>query len=500
MDGSRFSAWPRLLTLFRLIYDGGAHGAMVLPPRHGGLFDPDAYPFLEGRPFGSRRVVGERIAPPRLGDGFIYRVLDKLLILDGERLSYRALDVEQIGSVYEAMMGFELRTAIGPSLAVRPDHIVVNLQEILDAGPAERGRILKNTAGCDLPGTALDSLKAAGSIDEIEAALSKRKSPSTPRVLAPGEMYLQPTEERRRSGSHYTPRSLTEPIVRTTLKPIFEAMGGRPTAEQILDLKICDPAMGSGAFLVEACRLLAEKLVTAWNIHGGMPKIPPDEDPQLYARRIVAQRCLYGVDKNPFAVDLAKLSLWLATLARDHPFTFLDHALRCGDSLAGLTAEQIKCFNWEVGVQIPTIRQVLNPAVKEAEALRLHIQALAGSDDTDEKSRLLKEAEEALDNVRLIGDLAIAAFFGADNRREREQLRTQYEAKTRNFAAASRDANGANARQELRSFVVQVLGGAKPIPPFHGRLSSPRYLRGRTLASMRSLATHHSAAKTLLVL
>ena len=123
----RFSAWPQLLTLFRLIFDGGAHGKLMLPARHGRLFDPDAYPFLEGRPFGTRRVTGERIVPPKLADGVVYRVLAKLLILDGERLSYSALDVEQIGSVYEAMMGFELIVASGPSIGLRPDHIVVNL-------------------------------------------------------------------------------------------------------------------------------------------------------------------------------------------------------------------------------------------------------------------------------------------------------------------------------------------------------------------------------------
>ena len=81
--------------------------------------------------------------------------------------------------------------------------------------------------------------------------------------------------------------------------------------------------------------------------HDCVPTIPPDEDELLHARRIVAQRCLYGVDKNPMAVDLAKLSLWLATLAREHPFTFLDHALRCGDSLVGLTKAQIIGFHWK---------------------------------------------------------------------------------------------------------------------------------------------------------
>ena len=188
---------------------------------------------------------------------------------------------------------------------------------------------------------------------------------------------LQPSDERRRSGSHYTPRSLTEPIVRhdtgtnpdnslsnpmrkPRLPPSRRSMSrrektnerytkgeianrvrqseraieyakqarevGTPHPSQILDLKICDPAMGSGAFLVETCRQLGDELIKAWYAHDAVPTdIPPDEDEVLYARRLVAQRCLYGVDKNDMAVDLAKLSLWLVTLAKDHPFTFLDH-------------------------------------------------------------------------------------------------------------------------------------------------------------------------------
>ena len=100
--------------------------------------------------------------------------------------------------------------------------------------------------------------------------------------------------------------------------------------------------MGSGAFLVEACRALGERLVEAWDAGPRRGRrFPTDEDEELHARRLVAQRCLYGVDKNPRAVELAKLSLWLATLARDHEFTFLDHALKCGDSLVGLDARQI---------------------------------------------------------------------------------------------------------------------------------------------------------------
>src|SRR5262249_43431745 len=162
----------------------------------------------------------------------------------------------------------------------------------------------------------------ADSIDALLAAIeSKIARGATPHPVSKGSMVLEPSDERRRSGSHYTPRSLTEPIVRKTLEPILKRIGERPTPQQLPDLKICDPAMGSGAFLVEACRQLGDELVKAWHVHNCVPKIPPDEDELLHARRVIAQRCLYGVDKNPMAVDLAKLSLWLATLAKDHPFT-----------------------------------------------------------------------------------------------------------------------------------------------------------------------------------
>src|SRR5262245_35182298 len=109
----RYGAWAQLLTLFRLIHDGGRHGGMRLLARKGYLFEPDRYPFLEGRPKGSHRQLGERTEPPHLSDGVVFRVLQNLLILDGERLSYRTLDVEQIGSVYETMMGFNLEVAQG---------------------------------------------------------------------------------------------------------------------------------------------------------------------------------------------------------------------------------------------------------------------------------------------------------------------------------------------------------------------------------------------------
>ena len=112
---------------------------------------------------------------------------------------------------------------------------------------------------------------------------------ATPDLVPAGAMVLQPSEERRKSGSHYTPRELTEPIVRIALEPILDRLatesGGPVRPDQILDLKVCDPAMGSAAFLVEACRQLADQLIESWRAHDALPEIPPDEDEQIFARR-----------------------------------------------------------------------------------------------------------------------------------------------------------------------------------------------------------------------
>ena len=150
----RYGAYAWLLSLFRLIFDGGGHGGLRLPTRHGQLFNPDEFPFLEGRPLGLMRVIGEKFEAPRVSDGCIYRVLDALLVLDGERLSYRALDVEQVGSVYEAMMGYEVERAFGRCIAVRPKHVVVDVDALLETDGAKRKKWLKDRADCDLSGAA----------------------------------------------------------------------------------------------------------------------------------------------------------------------------------------------------------------------------------------------------------------------------------------------------------------------------------------------------------
>lgn len=153
-----------------------------------------------------------------------------------------------------------------------------------------------------------------------------------------GRVTLVRGGRRKATGTFYTPRSLTEYVVRRTLAPLVE---GAPP-ERILALRVLDPSMGSGAFLVGACRYLARAYETALLEQGGVSPSDLDEADRAGFRRLVAQKCLYGVDVNPMSVQLARLSLWLTTFAGDRPLTFFDHHLRTGNSLVGADLDAIR--------------------------------------------------------------------------------------------------------------------------------------------------------------
>jgi hypothetical protein len=467
----RYGAWARVITLFRLLHDGvKAADGLALPARRGDFFSADAFPFLEGRSVGSARQMDETLEVPRISDGVVFRVLDNLLVLKGERLQYRGLDVEQIGSVYEGLMGFELEVAQGKSLCLTPEHVVVNLEELLEQPGPERVKTLKAKAGLDLKDKAAGEVKKADNIESLQAALSRRNSARQPGLIAMGSLYLQPGEERRKSGSHYTPKSLTSPIVEATLRPVLERLGGNVTPEQLLDLKICDPAMGSAAFLVEACRQLADHLVGAWRRTGTMPELPKDEDPVLHARRLIAQRCLYGVDKNPLAVNLARLSMWLVTFAKEHPFTFVDHALRAGDSLVGLSNEQIASFSLDVTTkwrQVETVRRFIAPAVQRAEELRNQIHSIGDPPDTRRLVELWADTNDALHAVRMLGDLVVASFFSEDSEKARRQGLEDLAGKVEAWMTTGQ------GEAELQSMVTELREGEKFVIPFHWEIEFP---------------------------
>ena len=471
----RFGAWAQLLLLFRLIHDGApAHrtgGAVSLPERRGALFDPDRFRFLEGRRGGGARQTTERVLPPRISDGVIYRVLEKLLVLDGERISYRTLDVEQIGSVYETIMGFRLETAAGRSVAIKPAKKLgapntVDLDALLVQPKVGRGRWLQERADRTITDAVAKRLREAETVDDLHAALDRvLDKAATPDIAPRGALVLQPNEERRRSGSHYTPRELTEPIVRHTLAPLLAKLRGEsgrpPTPKQILDLKICDPAMGSGAFLIETCRQLADTLIDAWGAHGWVPDIPPDEDEVIFARRLVAQKCLYGIDRNPMAVDLAKVSLWLSTLARDHPLTFVDHAFRHGDSLVGLIHRQIEALHWTGGQPILAGFGV-REAVEEASELRRQIREADDALDERRLQNLWRNAQDAVAEVRLVGDLVLAAFFEGAKPKERESRRSAYQEAI---------LTGQAWRHAVQ--MVERRNAEQPFAPFHWEIEFP---------------------------
>jgi len=244
----------------------------------------------------------------------------------------------------------------------------------------------------------------------------------------------------------------------------------------ILDLKVCDMAMGSGAFLVQACRFLSERLVEAWeNIEKEHPGemlttpegefslgesserlIPKDAAERLaIARRLIADRCICGVDINPMAVEMAKLSIWLITVDRSRPFTFLDHALKCGDSLLGICRlKQLETFSLDDEKETQVIilsnyAELIHTAVKK----RRELELLPSNDikQIGAKKALLAEADEHLERLKLATDLLIAAELAEDKEPKKDMARAAAHLRISDYIHGP--------ILEFRRFVQQQLNG-----------------------------------------
>ncbi|WP_438000526.1 DNA methyltransferase [Sorangium sp. So ce185] len=469
----RSGAWARLVALFRAVFHGLGRPELTLPARRGQLFDPERYPFLE------RAGPG---APP-LDDAAVHAVLERLLVLDGRPLSYRSLDVEQLGGLYEALMGYQVERAAGPTVCLRPERVWVSAAEALAQPRARRAAWLAERAGLSRREAKRlgEALVAAGTEAEALGALGPLRARDT-EVLAAGRLFLQPGAERRRTSSHYTPRSLSAPIVARTLEPLLRRLGEEPPSARLLELAICDPAMGSGAFLLEACRYLADQVVAAWAREAAAGDAAAAErlargreDAVGEARRLVARRCLYGADKNPFAVSLARLSLWLVARARDEPFTFADHALRHGDSLVGLDLAQLRGFHWKPAAPEPPLCDAIDAALERTLALRRALAAPPPGGDGGAargRERLAREADEAIGRARLLGDLVVGAFFAHEKDRDRLRERDR-----RARLAIAWLRGGGPPPEELlamqRALREGAPGGAPPLPAFHWALEFP---------------------------
>ncbi|MEQ8839156.1 MAG: hypothetical protein RID07_20290, partial [Lacipirellulaceae bacterium] len=274
----------------------------------------------------------------------------------------------------------------------------------------------------------------------------KKDAWDNPLVYTKGAFIVGAGSDRRETGSHYTPKSLTEMIVNETLTPIafVGPSEGRPhdewklkSATELLDLKICDPAMGSGAFLVQACRWLGERLCEAWyqaeaagkvvSVKGEVLEavdarelLPPDAEERIVvARRLIAERCLYGVDLNPLAVELAKLSIWLVTLAKSRPFGFLDHNLRSGNSLLGIhKLDQLINLSMSPGkkTQQRLFGQNIEKAARSAMELRRLLRDMPIRDihDVEAMGRLDSDARQKLEVPEKIADAFVAEVFSCN--------------------------------------------------------------------------------------
>ena len=224
--------------------------------------------------------------------------------------------------------------------------------------------------------------------------------------------------KRKSTGSFYTPQTLTDYVVRRTLHPLVE---GAPP-ERVLQLRVLDPAMGSAAFLVSACRYLAGAYERALIRDGAFAEGDIDESDRAMFRRLVAQRCLYGVDLNQTAVQVARLSMWLATLSAGKPLTFLDHHLVCGNSLIG--ASPVDVIRQPPGVGSRSPHHTPMPLFAGVDLEPTLAQAVVGrrwlAETPDDTAGIVRDKEQRLAGMRSapgwksIADLWCACWMWAD--------------------------------------------------------------------------------------
>jgi Eco57I restriction-modification methylase len=464
--GQRTAAWHRLLAVTRAVHSGVAHEDLRLPAYGGGLFDPDRYPWLEGRPDAASPAAAAR--PPIVDDRTVLRMLRAVqyVVIGGERrrLTFRALDVEQIGYVYEGLLELEVRTATETVLGLtRPSKWPQKIKEDAEITLASAAD-LKVKDFTDRTGWSAKKVQAALAKPTADAErvsglqravadpeLADQITPflgllsfdelGLPTIFPSGQRYVTRSHRRAATGTHYTPRSLAEEVAEGALQPLVYRPGPLETSDtsqwrirpskQILELKVADIAMGSGAFLVAACRYLADHLIEAWldegdaealamDLHRTAGRVGADAEADqllLKARREITEHCLYGIDINPLAVEMAKLSLWLITMDTERPFGFLDDRLAAGDSLLGLVSlEQLESLHVDAKEGRRLHHGTLDFAsewrnkLAQAADLRRKITATGGVTirDIEHKARLLAQAEKLSGEITAVADAITA--------------------------------------------------------------------------------------------
>lgn len=443
----RSTAWRRLLATFGAIHNGISHDRLRMPAYGGRLFDPNRYPML-------LRIHVDDLTVKAVLEAVQTIVLSAHGTQTRRILSFRTLDVEQIGHVYEGLLdhdairvdelyvGLDGKAGNEPEIPLSEleaaagrgdDTLVAHLVETTGRSESairkllERGRAAAR--GGD-PGLRRLVMTACDSREEVVARvlpfapLLRLDLHGLPTIFPSDSLVVKQTRARRDSGTEYTPRVLADEMVHYALQPLVYngPVEGKPPDEwtlkssaEILALRICDPACGSGAFLVAACRYLADRVAEARSKEGRIA----DDDAMRDARRAIAERCLYGVDRDPMAVEMAKLSLWLLTFSRERPFGFLDHAIKEGDSLLGITSmRQLRALHLDPrrgamlhGGTLFDATTPLATLVDEATELRRRIEASQSVTirDAHEKENLHEQAEHATRIARVLADAVWAS-------------------------------------------------------------------------------------------
>lgn len=375
----------RLMSIFRLVR-GGSEALGIpkeefyVPAYNGGLFDNEKHPLLRAK---------------KIQDGHLARVVDLLVRAPSKeqegrgKIDYSDLSLRHLGGIYEGLLEYK------PKLA-NQDMVAVKTKGALKWIPA---------SGAE---------KDFSEFDEDKRAEQ-------------GELYLATDRgERKATGSYYTPDYVVKYIVENAVGPVVEerlkdAKTEEEKTDAILSLKVLDPAMGSGHFLVETVDFLASKLA----------KVAKGEEKKRdidWAKRQVARNCIYGVDLNPLATELAKVSLWLNTMAEDKPLSFLDHHLKTGNSLIGADIHKIDRHPKEVESVFEEKRKIGQLALSDffGKSVRDDIKQLLSVyremlEVTEEKPEDIKEQEELFQKFEahpfkkrfdVLSDVHISHYFG----------------------------------------------------------------------------------------
>ncbi|BBX37118.1 hypothetical protein MMAG44476_37828 [Mycolicibacterium mageritense DSM 44476 = CIP 104973] len=451
--------WHRLLATSQALYGGASFENMRVPAYGGSLFDPDRFPFLTAlTAHGTLAIsVSDRVMLHAL------RSVQQAVLKGSEvrRISFRDIDVEQIGYIYEGLLGYTAVTVGETYLGLQgtrgeePEISLPELERLAAANtapkklaeavrahierdqpsakPKSAAAIAKDIGAQTEPSVISALAQAVGDDTDLRErvlpwlGIMRQDLRGRPFVVLNGGLMVKETPSRKNAGAHYTPKSLAREVVLHALQPLCYSPGPYQTADEsqwrlkssddLLGLKVADIACGSGAFLVSAASYLADRVVEAWTAED--PANAHRSDLHRRAIREVVANCLYGADINDMAVEMCKLSLWLVSLDRDLPFSFVDDKIFLGNSLLGITSlDQLRKLHIDpsrvpAGEMFDIFDVDIDAIIHKAAELRRKLASEIDENDparnSAAKRRQLTQLRDVTAELRKVADGIVAA-------------------------------------------------------------------------------------------